>query len=94
MDTRTWTDPSGRTWVVSIQPPPGVALATDGAVGDAATPYIRFTDPADPACHPSVRYTSTKSLSRLTDGEIASFWAQLLGNHPELRQHEGPTNST
>lgn len=89
--TRTWTDPTGRTWKVSIEPPSGRALAVpqDWPKGKPTESphalYIRFTDPANPACHPSVPYTSSKSLSQLTDEEIAGYWEQVLATNPELR---------
>lgn len=96
MNTRTWTDPSGRTWEISIALPPGAALAVplDWPKGNPTESpqalYIRFTDPANPVCHPSVPYTSGKSLSQLTDAEIAGFWCQVLATHPELRVTTGP----
>lgn len=92
MKPRTWTDPSGRTWEVSIEPPAGTAMATDGKLGDAATLYIRFTDPTSRGCHPSVPYTSGKS--QLTDEEIADYWKKILATNPEFRERKGPTNST
>ena len=84
MNTRTWTDPTGRTWEVSIEPPPGTAMATDGKLGDAATLYIRFTDPTNRGRHPSVPYMSRKSLRQLTDEEIAVYWDQVVDKYPDL----------
>ena len=83
-DTRTWTDPSGRTWEISIALPPGAAMATDGKLGDASTLYIRFTDPTNRGRHPSVPYTSGKSLGQLTDEEIAVYWDQVVDKYPDL----------
>ena len=92
MSTRTWTDPSGRTWEVTIQPPPGGVLAVPRRGWPKGKPkilqvlHIRFTDPANPVHHPSVPYTFAKSLSQLTDEEIARYWERVLATHPELRK--------
>ena len=95
MSTRTWIDPSGRTWEVTIQPPPGGAVAVPRRDWPKGTPpkilqilYIRFTDPANPIHHPSVPYTSANSLSQLTDKEIVRYWERVLAANPELGKPE------
>ena len=92
MSTREWTAPSGRTLEVVRHYPGlsaiGVPLA-DWPKGEppanAGTPYIKFTDPANPALHWSVPYSSDKPVSQLTDEEIAVFWEQVVAANPELR---------
>ena len=57
----------------------------DDAPGNATTLYIRFTDSSNPIYHPSVPYTSGKSLAELTDEEIAGYWEEVVAAHPELQ---------
>ena len=90
MTHRTWTDPSGRTWIVSRYPSPGaLAIPLDLPVGNlpanAGSPWwIRFRDPEHPPNHASVPYTSEKSVSELSDEEIAEYWEQVVADRPEL----------
>ena len=72
MDQRTWTDPSGRTWMVSLYSTPGNHR------------WIRFRNPKNVTKHGSVAYTSDKQLSELSDEEIAVYREQVVVGHPEL----------
>ncbi len=79
MNPRPWTDPNGKTrnvWLVSP-----VGLVTEGdkpPTSLGADPQsIMFTDPENPAHHPSVRYTSDKPLPKLKDEEIREYWEQI-----------------
>ncbi len=90
MTSRTWTDPSGRTWIVSRYPSPGaLAIPLDLPVGNVPANsgypwWIRFKDPEHPTNHASVPYTSEKPVSQLSDEEIAEYWEQVIADHPEL----------
>ncbi len=90
MNHRTWTDPSGRTWMVSRYPTPG-ALAVpldwklDSRPADPGNSWwIRFRDPEKLTEHGSVPYTSEKPVSDLSDEEMAEYWEQVVADHPEL----------
>ncbi len=91
MTTRTWKDPTGRIWEVSLRPgmtPMGIPLdlpLDKLPANPAANLQIRFTDPEDTNTHPSVPYTSSIPVSRLTDEEIADYWDRVVAAHPQFR---------
>ena len=86
MDQRTWTDPSGRTWMVSLYLTPGaLAIELDLLVENPGNRWwIRFRDPENLTEHGSVPYTSKKPLSELSEEQIAKYWEQVVADHPEL----------
>ena len=51
---------------------------------------VRFGDPANPAIHPSVPYSSDKWPSELSDEEIAGYWEKLVAAHPEFAPPSSP----
>lgn len=91
MTPRTWIDPNGQIWELSLVPPPGRAMAI-GSLPNAKPPpaldddpqLIRFTDSKNRDNHQSVRYKSDNPLSELSDEEIVGYWHQVVADHPEL----------
>ncbi len=87
MTDRTWTDPNGQIWELSLVPPLGRAMAGGEfphLALDGDPQLIRFTNSENPAKHASVLYKSDKPLSELSDEEIAVYWEQVVADHPEL----------
>ncbi len=87
---RTWTDPNGRMWELSLIDPniPAMSIPHDWPRDKlpVKSPHyqILFTDPFIPTNRRGVPYTLDKSLSRLTDQEIAGYWKQLVADYPDF----------
>ncbi len=86
MAPRRWKDPNGRTWKLSLLDPsnPALAISHKWPPRNPAHLQIRFRDPDKPTHWGSVPYHSDKSLSQLSDEEIAGYWEKLVAAHPEF----------
>ena len=87
MTDRTWTDPNGQIWELSLVPPLGRAMAGGEfphLALDGDPQLIRFTNSENPTKNGSVAYKSDNPGSELSDEEIEKYWEQVVANHQEL----------